>query len=110
MIKKTFQTLKQHPLTLLAFIIPFVYTAINYTVFWGSTFSDVMYGTAQSGIMSALSSVFTLIYSVGWGIFLFPSIMYYIYELAAGMPTEGWYSRGVITSYSIHYTKLYEPA
>ena len=95
MIKKTLTTLKQHPIILLAFMLPFAYTAINYTVFLGSTFQDVMNGVTASVLMSIFSSLFTLVYSVGFGIFLFPSLMYYIYELAAGKKTEGWYKRGL---------------
>jgi len=101
MIKKTIKTLKDNPKILLLFAIPFLYTLVRMILIRSSILSDIRLTEfiQSQGLYSEPNMYVTwgigIIYYVGWGIFLYPPILYLIYESVDNKQSEDWYKRGL---------------
>lgn len=95
MIKKTIQTLKQNPIIIAVLFIPFVYNVINTVFFSDASFVSDPIAWFQSfdNPIVIVGLLFSILYYVGYTVFLYPVISRYIYLAADDLPRDKWYKK-----------------
>ena len=103
MLKKTFETLKKHPIIILLFALPLVYEfgeslLTSRGALVDGMFVKIINSFAEGNAFDTFAFLLWLLKAacvIGWIFLLSPAFQYYVYEAAADKLSGGWYRRGV---------------